>query len=132
MNLIKSFLLPLLINRRDSEPVPIRKANQNIPFKIGEIHFLNLLSSLSGVTNLDSILKAYKTSETKRFYPYEWFDRCKKLRNNELPPKNAFYCKLGGCNPLKAESTEHVNLVKSGMTAKQAFAKLKLSKAPPT
>ena len=37
LNLIKSYLLPILINERDIEPTVIKKANQFIPFKFGVI-----------------------------------------------------------------------------------------------
>ena len=48
INLIKSYLLPVLVNERDIEPT------------VG-----------GGSTNLDSFLKAYTTSETKIFFPCE-------------------------------------------------------------
>ena len=54
------------------------------------------------------------------------------MQHTELSPYDAFYSKLRGCNPLEAEYTEIVNLVKSGMTTEEAVAKLKLSKTPPT
>ena len=38
---------------------------------------------LGGATSLDSILKAYKASEKKEFFPYEWFDSADKLENEE-------------------------------------------------
>ena len=69
LNLIKSYLLPILVNERDIEPTVIKKANQFISFKIGDIHFLDILNLLGSATCLDSFLKAYKTSETKRFFP---------------------------------------------------------------
>ena len=87
---------------------------------------------LGGETSLDSILKAYKTSETKGFFPYEWFDHPDKMQNTELPPYDAFYSKFRKCNPLEAEYADYVNLLKSGLTSEQAVVKLKLSKLPPT
>ena len=42
------------------------------------------------------------------------------------------YSKLRSCNPLEAEYTNYVNLLKSALTTEQAVAKLKLSKPPPT
>ena len=54
------------------------------------------------------------------------------MQNTELPPYDAFYNELRGFNPLEAESTEYVNLLKRGMTVEQAVAKLKLSKTPAT
>ena len=70
-NLIKSSLLPILVNERDIEPTVIKKANQFISFKFGDIQPLDIMNFLGGATSLDSFLKAYKTSETKRFFPYD-------------------------------------------------------------
>ena len=91
---------------------------------------LDIMNFLRGATSLDSFLKAYKTSETKRFFPYEWFDRPDKMQNTELHPYDAFYSKLPSCNPLETEYTDYVNLLKSGLTTEQAVIKLKLSKPP--
>ena len=54
------------------------------------------------------------------------------MKNTELPPYDAFYSKLRSCNPLEAEYTEYVNLLKSGLTTEQAVIKLELLKPPPT
>ena len=71
LNLIKSYLLPILINERDIEPTIIKKGNQFISFKLGDIQLLDILIFPGGETRLDSFLKAYRTSKTKRFFPYE-------------------------------------------------------------
>ena len=76
-------------------------------------------------------LKAYKTSETKGFFPYEWSDHFDKKQNTELPPFVAFYSKLRSFSPLDAEYTDYVNLLKSGLTTERAVVKSKLSKLPP-
>ena len=132
LNLIKSYLLPILVNERDIEPSVIKKANQFISFKFGDIQLLDLMNFLGGTTNLDSFLKAYKTSETKRFFPYEWFDHPDKVQNTELPPNAACYRKLRSCNPLEAEYTDYVNLLKNGLTTQQAIVTSKPSKPLPT
>ena len=79
LNLIKSYLLPILVNERNIEPTVIKKANQFISFKFGDIQLLDIMNFLGGATSLDSLLKAYKTSETKGFFPYEWFDHPDKM-----------------------------------------------------
>ena len=70
-NLIKSYLLPILVNERGIKPTVIRKDNQFVSFKFGDIQLLDIMNFLGGATSLDSFLKAYKTKETKRFFPYE-------------------------------------------------------------
>ena len=132
LNLIKSYLLPILVNERGIEPTVIKKANQFISFNFGNYQLLDIMNFLGGATSLDSFLKAYKTSKTKGFIPYEWFDHADKMQNTELPPFDAFYSKLRNCNPLEAEYTDYVNLLKSGLTTERAVVKLKLSKPPPT
>ena len=68
-NLMKSYLLPIFVKERDIKPFVIKKANQFIPFKFGEIQLLDIMYFLGEVTSLDSFLKAFKTSKTKRFFP---------------------------------------------------------------
>ena len=71
LNLIKSYLIPYLINDKEAEPMVIKKANNFITCKFGDIQTLDIMKLLGGATSLDSFLKAYKASETKRFFPYE-------------------------------------------------------------
>ena len=54
------------------------------------------------------------------------------MPNTELRSYDAFYSKFRSCNPLKAEYTDYVNLLKSGLTTEQAVVKLKPSKPPLT
>ena len=69
LNLIKPYFLPFLVNEQDIEPTVIKKANQFISLKFGDIQRLDINTFLGGATSLDSILKAYKTSETSWFFP---------------------------------------------------------------
>ena len=86
INLIQSYLLPILVSERQMEPAVIKKANQFFSFKFGDVQLLDIMNFLGGATSLDSFLKAYETEETKGFLPYEWFDNPEKLNNKELPP----------------------------------------------
>ena len=105
INLIKSYLLPILVNERDIEPTVIKKANQFVSFKFGDIQLLDFMNFLGGATSLDSFLKAYQTKETKGFFPYEWFDCPEKMNNKELPPYDSFFSILRNSNPLKKIKT---------------------------
>ena len=69
INLIKSYLLPILINEWSMEPTVNKKGNQFVSFKIGDVQLLDFMNFLGGATSLDSFLKAYKTSETKDSFP---------------------------------------------------------------
>ena len=70
INLTRSYLLPILVNEQDIEPTVIKKANQFVSFKFGDIQLLDIMKFLGGATSLDSFLKAYKTKETKGFFPH--------------------------------------------------------------
>ena len=102
-NLIKSYLFPILVNERDIEPTVIKKANQFVSFEFGDIQLLDIMNFLGSATSLDSFLKAYKTKETKGFFPYEWFDCPEKLNNKELPPYDSFFSILQNSNPLEKD-----------------------------
>ena len=90
LNLTKSYLLPIPVNERNIEPTVIKKANKFISFKFGEFQLLDIMKFLGGATSLDSFLKAYKNSDTKGFFLYEWFDHPDKMQSTELPPYDAF------------------------------------------
>ena len=132
LNVKNSYLLPILVNEHNTEPTVIKKANQFISFKLSDNQLLGILNYFGGATSLDSFLKTYKTSETKRFFPYEWFDHPDKLQNPERPPYDAFYSKLRSCNALETEYIDYVNFLKSGLSTEQAVITLKLSKPPRT
>ena len=130
INLIKSYLLPVLINERNMEPTVIKKANKFVSFKFGDVQLLDIMKFLGGATSLDSFLKAYKTAETKGFFPYEWFDCPQKMNNSELPPYDAFFSKLRNVNPLEKDYSDYQNLLGSGLKTEEALSKMKLSKPP--
>ena len=132
INLIKSYLLPILVKERDFEPTVMKKANQFVSFKFGDIQLLDIMNFLGGATSLDSFLKAYKTKETNGFFPYEWFDCPEKMNNKELPPYDSFSSILRNSNPLEKDYNDFQNLVNSGLTTEQAVAKLRLDRIPPT
>ena len=131
-NLIKSYLLPTLVNERVVEPTVIRKANQFVSFKFGDIQLLDIMNFLGGASSLDSFLKAYKTKETKGFFPYEWFDCPEKISSEELPPYDSFFSSLRNNNPLEKDYNYFQNLVNRGLTTEQAVAKLRMDRILPT
>ena len=105
MSLIKSYLLPILVNERDIEPTVIKKANQFVSFKFEDIQLFDIMNFVGGATSFDSFLKAYKTKETKGFFPYEWFDCPEKMNNKQLPLDDSFFSILRNSNPLKKITT---------------------------
>ena len=116
INLIKSYLLPILVNERQIEPTLIKKTNQFVSFKFGEVQLLDIMNFLGGATSLDSFLKAYKTEETEGFLPYEWIDNPEKLNNKELHPYESFSSKLRNINPLEKDYNDFENPTTSGLS----------------
>ena len=96
------------------------------------MQLFDIMKFLGGATSLDSFLKAYKTEETKGFFPYEWFDNPDKLNNKELLPYDSFFSKLRNINPLEKDYNDSENLTTSGLSSEQAVCKLRLNKIPPT
>ena len=53
LNLIKSNLLFYHVNERDIEPTVIKKTNQFISFKLGDIQLLDIMNFLGAATSVD-------------------------------------------------------------------------------
>ena len=134
-NLIKPYLLLILIKERNMEPIVIKKANQFVSFKFGDCQLLEIMKFFGGATSLDSFLKADKTAETVLFFfyfPYEWFDCPQKMNNSEFPPYDAFFSKLRNVNPLEKDYSDYQKLLSCGLKTEQALSKMMLSKPPPS
>ena len=114
------------------EPSVIKKTKQIVSFNFVDVQLLDIMNILGGATSLNSFLKAYKTSEPKKFFPYEWFDCPQKMNNRELPPCDAFFSKLRNMNHLEKEYSDYQTLLSSGLKTEEALSKMKLSKPPPS
>ena len=132
LSLIKSYLLPYLSHERDIQPTVIKKANHFVSLKFGDVQFLDILNFLGGATSLYSFLKAYKTSETKGFFPYEWLDSPEKLDATFLPPYDCFFSKLRTYNPLEKEFNDFTKLFNSGFSQQESLKKLRLKNVLPS
>ena len=85
LKLIKSYLPHILLNERDIEPTVIKKANHFISFNFGDLQLLDMMNFFGGAAGLDSILKAYKTSETKGVLPTNGLITLTKRRIQNFP-----------------------------------------------
>ena len=128
INLIKFCLLPIFINEKNMEPIVIKKANQFVSFIFGDVQLLDIMNFFGEATSLDSFLKAYKTAETKGFFPYEWFDCTQKMNNSEFPPCDAFFSKLRNVNPLETDYSNYQTLLSSGLRTEKALSKMRFFK----
>ena len=62
LNLIKSFLIPILIKEKCLQPRIIKNI-QFISFRFGNVQMLDIMNFFGGATTLYSFLKAYESSE---------------------------------------------------------------------
>ena len=90
------------------------------------------MNFVGGSTILDYFLKAYKTSETKGFLPYEWFDSPEKLTFPAVPTYNEIFSRLRNCNPLDKAYSDYQSFVNSGCSIEKVLEKLRVSSIPST
>ena len=64
INLIKSYLLPILVHERDIEPTVITKANQFVYFKFGDIQLRDIMNFLGSATILPILPKQRDSNVT--------------------------------------------------------------------
>ena len=112
------------------ERTVIKKTNQLVSFKFGDVQLLDIMNFFGGATILDSFLKAYKTAEIKGFLRCEWFGCPQKMSNSELPPYEAFFSKLRNVNPLEKNYSDYQKLLSCGWKTEEALSKMKLSEPP--
>ena len=133
VSLIRRFFLHFfLLSERDIVPIVIKKAYQLVLFNFSNVQILDNSKFLVGVTNLGSFLEAQRTSETKRFFPYECFNNPDEITTKKIPSHKAFQNKLQNQKPLEKEYHDYEKLICSGLTTKVALLKLRLSELLPT
>ena len=130
LNLIKRYLIPHLLNDKAVTPTVIKKANQFVSFKFGDVQFLDIVNFLVGASTLDSFLKAYQSEETKGCFPYEWFDSPSKLDCSHLPPYDSFFGRLKNLNPLEKDFAQFEKLTKSGKEESVVLPEMGLKEKP--
>ena len=111
----------------------ITKANQFLSFDFGDLQLLDNLISIGGATRLDSILKAYKTSETENCFPNEWFDDPEKLNKTHFRPYETFFSKTRNTIPLENDQSDFQSLEEGGLISEEVLLKIieELRQPPP-
>ena len=132
LSLIKLYLIPYLIRNKEQGTSVTQKGNNFISFKIGDVQFLDIMKLLGGETIIDSFLKAYRASETKGIFPYEWFYNPDKTDLPELPPYEAFFSELRNNNALEKDFIDYEKLRKSEFDEQQALNELQIKTGPPS
>ena len=76
---MKRYLLSPLDNERKIEPIVMKKANEVVFFKFGNLQLLDIVNFLGAATSFDSFLKSYKTSKTKDEKVFSiWMVQCSR------------------------------------------------------
>ena len=78
---------------------------------------------------MDSFLKAYQSSETKGFFPYDWVTGPDSFSFPSLPPYDAFYNRLKSVNSLEADYLKYQNLLQS-QSPSSVLKQMKLTTPP--
>ena len=94
------------------------------------VQLLDIFNFLEGSTSLDSFVKAYRTSETKSYFAYEWFDDPEKINNTPFAPCETLFSRLWIKNTFEADSSEFHSLIFGGLTSQEALSKLKVKQPP--
>ena len=132
INLIKKYLLILLVNERDIEPIVIK--NPSILFRSHLVMF-NFLMFLTCFEVLPFFIHSWKLTKHRRpkwFFPYEWFNHSVKLNDEELPPYEAFHIKRQNFYPLEKEYQDYKNWFDSSLTTESKLVKMRISEKPIT
>lgn len=114
VNLLKMALLKILMKENKSgdekqEPFVIKRNNSYIGICNGRFRFLDICQFLAPGVSYSKFLAAYKISEAKSYFCYEYLDSFERLRETALPPHEAFYSELKGSN---ISDEEYNSLVK--------------------
>ena len=109
LNVVKEVLLPVLVKEEEVK-FTIKRNNNLMCLKTEHLCFLDIINFLAPRFTYDKFLKAYECPQTKGFFPYEWMDSLDKLDSSSLPPHEAFYSSLKGCNISLRESTSTANV----------------------
>ena len=102
LNLIKKHL-PKHLNRATEADYMVKRCNQYTAIATSRFKFLDISNYLAAGCSYSKFLKAYNVSESKSFFPYEWFDDEAKLDFPSLPPYEAFLSELKDASVLEME-----------------------------
>ena len=133
IDLIKSYLLPIFVNERQIEPTVIKKANQFVSFKFGDMQLLHIMNFLGG--ELLALTRSSSLTKQKRlkiFSPMNGSTIPKSWTKKNYLHKIPLFSKLRNVNPVEKDYSDFENLTTSGLSSRQALCELRLNKTPPT
>ena len=104
LNLIKKYF-PKHLNLATEADYIIKKNNEYSAIATSKFKFLDISNYLAAGCSYSKFLKAYGVSESKSYFPYEWFDDVSKLDFQSLPAYEDFKSSLRNANVLEVEHT---------------------------
>ena len=107
LNLIKKYF-PKHLELATQADYIIKKTNEYSAIATPKLKFLDISNYLAAGCSYSKFLKAYDVSESKSYFPYEWFDDVSKLDFPRLPDYADFKSSLRNANVLAVEYTEWV------------------------
>ena len=72
----------------------ILKNNDFMCLKTDIFKFLDIKNYIAPGFSYKKFIKACGASQSKFYFPYEWFDSLEKLKHDKLPPYETFYSSL--------------------------------------
>ena len=84
----------------------IKRNNAYLVFAENFLRIMDISNYIAPGCSYRRFLQAYNVSESKSFYPYEWFDRPSKLLQTHLPDYANFYSSLLKCNVSEADGAD--------------------------
>jgi hypothetical protein len=103
LNLIKSKLSKCLDLAEATRKFVVKKNNAYMCISNDRFKFLDITQYLAPGSSYSSFLSAFRVSEQKSFFPYQWFDSEEKLGHPSLPDYESFYSELKKENVLDSE-----------------------------
>lgn len=88
----------------------VKRNNNFMCVKTKNLKFLDITNYLAPGFSYGEYLKAYKCTEEKGHFPYEWLTSVDKLNDSRLPPHDAFFSKLKNAN-ITDEEYQHCQSV---------------------
>jgi hypothetical protein len=89
VNAMKVDFFPRLVDSHKTK-YTVKPNNNFMCIKTEKLKFLDIVNYLDPGFNYSQYLKAYKCTEQKGFFPYEWMTSLDKLNVSQLPPHEAF------------------------------------------
>ena len=131
LSLIKSLLVPNLVNKRNIEPTNVRKGDQLTFCPFADIQHLDVKyvcwRSVMSLFGLESV----QHHRSQMFLTSEWLNHAAKPQIMKSHSFDDFLRQLRSYNSFDAAYENYVNNLKNWTTTEQAVITLKLSKQPP-